>query len=101
MSDKRYVYNVQKCIVRNYKIECDEAWNNDDLRNVVSEIIIDGESNTSEQRLNGCRCVVTSDDKDIGDDAQVNSVYVYEDVFEDGVWSSACTIYDGGLRSDV
>ena len=105
MSNKKYVYNVQESTVdvRNYTIECNEELRDDiyrDIVDMISAVDIGKEGDSAECRVNGVKCVVTYDDTDYGEDGQVDySVYVYEDVLEDGVWSSVATIYPE--RSDV
>ena len=105
MSNKKYVYNVQESTVdvRNYTIECNEELSDDiysDIVNMICQVDCTKEGDSAECRVNGVKCVVTYDDSDYGDDGQVSySVYVYEDVLEDGVWSSVATIYPE--RSDV
>ena len=105
MSDKRYEYKVKESteVVRYYTIECNEELHDDvynDIRELISQVDCTREGDSAECRVNGVKCVVTYDDSDYGDDGQVSySVYVYEDVLEDGVWSSVATIYPE--RSDI
>ena len=105
MSNKRYEYKVQESTVdvRNYTIECNEELSDDiysDIVNMICQVDCTKEGDSAECSVNGVKCVVTYDDSDYGDDGQVSySVYVYEDVLEDGVWSSVATIYPE--RSDI
>ena len=109
MSDKRYEYKVKKSneVVRYYTIECEEELHDDvynDIRELISQVDCTKEGDSAECRVNGLKCVVTYDDTcdDTygGFDGQIHyNMNVYEDVLEDGVWSSVATIYPE--RSDI
>ena len=109
MSDKRYEYKVQESTVdvRNYTIECNEELGDDiysDIVDMICQVDCTKEGDSAECRVNGVKCVVTydetHDDTDGGFDGQIHyNMNVYEDVLEDGEWSSVATIYPE--RSDV